>query len=67
MQGASKINEINFLLSEGAKTKIAEMTGLSYRTVINFFQNKPVRINTREKILKAVQKIVKEDNALLEI
>lgn len=59
MQINEKISELNKKLPRGSKKYISETTGLDIRTVINFFQLKPVRLETSNKIIEASKDIIK--------
>ena len=67
MQRTEKINEINKRLPYGAKKHIAEKTGLSQKTIINFFKARSVSVKTSQKIIKEVKIIVNIDKSLKDV
>lgn len=62
MQINEKIKELNKKLPRGSKKRISEKTNLDIRTVIKFFQLKPVKLENVYKIINASNEILEEIN-----
>jgi predicted solute-binding protein len=43
------------IISYGVKKKLSEKTGLSYRTVLNYFNGIKISIKNEEKIIQALK------------
>ena len=67
MQRTEKIKEINKNLPYGAKKHISDKTGLSQKTVINFFKGENVSVKTSQKIIKEVKMIIDIDKSLMDV
>jgi hypothetical protein len=62
MQINEKIKELDNKLPRGSRKKIKDITGLDIRTVIKFFQLKPVKLENVHKIISASNEILQDIN-----
>jgi len=60
-----KIKELEENLPWGSKKEISKITGLTERTIGNFFKGQSVRLVTMKKIIDAANEIIKKQDKLL--